>query len=737
MSKTIVSIIGVAAAIAIAFVAPPLGAAIFGTAVSASVATAIVTIGLSFAVSLALSFAMKKLGSGAPKAEDQVGPPQVFRQAVTSSFIVYGKRRVGGLLTFFHSRASGGQHYRYFVIAAAGHRCKGVVTWYLNDEAVTVDGSGKVTSGKYANAAWLWFQRGLSSETANATFVSECGGKWTSAHKGNDVAAIYAKFQMTDAVVQAGMPNITAVIEGKDDILDPRTAVAGYTRNAALIFYDWMKTAREEGGFGAYEDEIPDDAWISAQANVCDEVVNSAPRYAIDAVIQTGASPAEVRDALVVNMAGSYTFSGGKHLMRPGFYVPVSATLSEGDLAGAIQVSPFMPSDVGANEVQGTYINPNEGYQGSPFPTQRLTPAPDDVRQSDLDLAFTTNLDQAVRVARIMLNRAQAEKTVVWPMNIVGLKVKALDTVQLDTPRYGLSNYAWTVLNWGLSPDWGVVASLREENPEIYDEPVAASPVTPPTVSVPAPLLTSSETAQLIANSYATGLTFSVSSAGAVTISGHTRVYSDKNVTVNGTGGTPIATGAASGALVYIYYDDPDRAGGTVTYQALVLAGGVGDYSSAFASSSNPYRHFVATKAVPASGSTGGGSGAGSGGGGSGACVATDTPVLLADGSVIEAGAIERYMQLRTVHEESGLEGIYHVSAHRIVPDQPVFQVTASGKTIRATAGHRILIDGEWKTAEELGTPDGTADVVQMTVADAHTYVSGGLVSHNMKIEGL
>lgn len=612
MGKTVAAIVGVVAVIAIAIVAPPLGAALAGAlSISTAVATALVTAVLSIAVSLAF----RALGVGAPSAKAAVGPPQVFRQSITDSFIIYGKRRVGGLLVFFHSAQSGEDHFRYFVVAVAGHRCQGVVSWMLGDEVVTVDGSGMVTSGKYANAAWLWFQRGLAAETANATFVSECGGNWTSAHKGNGVAAIYAKFKMTEAVVQAGMPNMTAVIEGRDEVFNPGGAV-GYTRNAARIFYDWLQIPREEGGFGAYPDEIPDNTFITAQANVCSETVNSEPRYSIDAVITTGAAPNEVRDVLVVNQAGSYTYSGGKHLMRPGYWVPVSETLSEDDLAGPIQVSPFLPSDIAANEVQGTYISPDDNYQGAPFTTQTLASPPADVRQMDLDLAFTTSKHQADRIARIMLNRAQAEKTVVWPMNIIGLKVKALDTVQFDSAKYGLSNYAFVVSNWGLSPDYGVVIQGREENEDIYDAPSVVAPPSPPAVVVPSPIQSVSEVTQLIFNSAASGLTFSVTSAGSVTISNHTRDYADKSVNVTGTGGSPIATGGVSTDLVLVFYDDPARAGGAVTYQYLVLAGGTGDDSSAYASATHPYRHFVARKVVPAAGSSSGGSEPGSGGGG-------------------------------------------------------------------------------------------------------------------------
>jgi hypothetical protein len=485
---------------------------ISATATAIAIATAVIGITLS----IGLSLAFRALGIGAPSAKNAVGPPQVFRQAITNSFIVYGKRRVGGLLVFFHPRQSGSDHFRYFVIACAGHRCQGVVSWMLGDEIVTVNGSNMVTSGKYANSAWLWFQRGLASETANATFVSECGGKWTTNHKGNDIAAIYAKFKMTDAVVEAGMPNITAIIEGRDEILDTRTATTGYSRNAALIFYDWMAIAREEGGFGAYDDEIPDDAWINAQANICDETVATFPRYAIDAVITTGAAPAEIRDVMIVNCAGSYTYSGGKHLMRPGYWVPVTSTLSEDDLSGPIQVSPFSTADAAANEVQGTYISPTDKYQGAPLSTQTIDPPPTDIRQVDVDLAFTTNKDQGDRILKIMLNRAQAEKGVVWPMNIAGLGIKALDTVQLDSARYGLSNYAWSVANWGLSADWGVVLQLREENEEIYGAPSVVAPPTVPTIDQPDPLLTEAERTALASMPDVPPVTIAADSTGTV-----------------------------------------------------------------------------------------------------------------------------------------------------------------------------------------------------------------------------
>jgi hypothetical protein len=487
----------------------------------------------------------------------------------------------------------------------------------LNDEVVTVDGSNMVTSGKYANNAWLWFQRGLPSETANATFVSECGGKWTTNHKGNGVAAIYAKFKLTDDIVNAGMPNITAVIEGRDEIADPRTGTTGYTRNPELIFYDWMQLPREEGGFGAYADEIPLASWISANANVCDEVVNGQPRYAFDAVLTTGASPAEVRDAFVVNCAGSYTYSGGKHLMRPGYWVPVTSTLSEDDLAGPIQVSPFLPSDTAANQVQGNYISPDVNYQGAPFTTQSLPSA--DIRQLDLDLAFTTNKDQADRVARIMLRRANAEKQVVWPMNFKGLGIRALDNVQLGTGRYGLSNYAFSVAGWGLSSDFGVVINGREENAEIYDGPTPVAPPSPPTiVQPPGPIRTLEEIQTILRATYPKQLTVDSIDAGSnATI----RLYGPSGTSSAFTldyGGTladqsvaaQTLTGKAYSTVYYTFVDVDPLTLLPSTFGATTVFG------DSLNSTSNPYR--ISLGRVITTPASGGGTTTGSGTGGGG-----------------------------------------------------------------------------------------------------------------------
>jgi hypothetical protein len=463
MGKVVKAIAIIAVAVAIAYFAPQISAALVSAGLSATTAAAITSAVVATAISAGAAAGFSLL-AGKPSAG--AATPSLFRQAISNSFIIYGKRRVGGLLIFFHPI---GKQYRYFVIAVAGHRCKGVTRWWLGDEEVTVSASGLVLSGKYANNAWLWFYRGTEDQEAHPTFVAETSGKWSAAHRGRNTALIYAKFKMSDDVVQSGMPNITAEVEGKDDILDPRTDERGYTRNAALIFYDWMAMRREEGGFGAYDDEIDWD-WVAAQANVCDELVaipgGQEPRYEFDAYVQTGAAPSEVRDTFVICCAGSFTYSGGKMLMRPGYYVPPSAQLKEEDLAGPITVPALMAGDQMANEVTGTYIEADK-YQPADVPTRSIDA--DDVRQQSFDLPHITSIYRGQRILEFYLRKAQAERRVTWPMNIMGIAISTLDTVQIGTARYGLSNYSFQVASWGLNQDFSVGLQLEETGPELFE----------------------------------------------------------------------------------------------------------------------------------------------------------------------------------------------------------------------------------------------------------------------------
>ena len=84
----------------------------------------------------------------------------------------------------------------------------------------------------------------------------------------------------------------------------------------------------------------------------------------------------------------------------------------------------------------------------------------------------------------------------------------------------------------------------------------------------------------------------------SITIASHSRVYSDRTVAVTGATLTTCHDGSAivDGDVLYIYYDDIDRLGGAVTFEATATSG------NAVFSSDNPARHFVGSITIPSSG---------------------------------------------------------------------------------------------------------------------------------------
>lgn len=122
------------------------------------------------------------------------------------------------------------------------------------------------------------------------------------------------------------------------------------------------------------------------------------------------------------------------------------------------------------------------------------------------------------------------------------------------------------------------------------------------------------------------------------------------------------------------------------------------------------------------------------------ACVTENTPLWVATDATssglmyANAGSLSVGDLMYTQHEDTLEWGNFEIEAIRIVPDQEVYTIELMGETLRATPDHRFYIDGKWQTIRELGgVPDGTANVAKISVKDAHTYISAGVLSHNIK----
>ncbi|MDP5279910.1 ubiquitin-activating E1 FCCH domain-containing protein [Sphingomonas sp. DG1-23] len=118
--------------------------------------------------------------------------------------------------------------------------------------------------------------------------------------------------------------------------------------------------------------------------------------------------------------------------------------------------------------------------------------------------------------------------------------------------------------------------------------------------------------------------------------------------------------------------------------------------------------------------------------GGGGYCVTSDTMILMADGVEKSARRLVVGDMVRTRHATTLEWGDFPVTAvQRVV--RAVWRAEIGDQVLRASKGHRFWNGEEWVKIETVGERDGVAEVVAISVGTARSYISNGILSHNIK----
>jgi hypothetical protein len=261
--------------------------AIIGLAVSAAAQGAGYGIFAAGLAGLAASTLVAGIVKPKPKSFKQVGVlsrTETIRQTDAPREYVYGRTKKSGPLAFHHTSAD--NKYFYMVIILASHSINKVERVFLGEDEVILTADSdysttgishyKVTGGKYKDHAWIDVSLGSGSNDANSRFREEIGGDFfKSTDKFNGLSALYVKLKWNSEIYR-GPPHVSAVIQGKDDILDTRDSTTKYTTNPALCLADYMKDTVI--GVSAAASEFSTTALDSA-ANICDESVTTTAHY--------------------------------------------------------------------------------------------------------------------------------------------------------------------------------------------------------------------------------------------------------------------------------------------------------------------------------------------------------------------------------------------------------------------------------------------------------------------------
>ena len=154
----------------------------------------------------------------------------VTSKAPTAPYrIIYGESRVGGVIVYAET-TSATNEFLHMVIVLAGHEVDDITSIFLGDDIVSLETTSNDSNGipiytptgsdQYNGKLLVKKHLGNPDQLADANLVADVS-QWTTAHKIQGKAYIYAKFTFDKDVYPNGVPNVSAIIKGKK-LYDPR-----------------------------------------------------------------------------------------------------------------------------------------------------------------------------------------------------------------------------------------------------------------------------------------------------------------------------------------------------------------------------------------------------------------------------------------------------------------------------------------------------------------------------------
>ena len=395
--------------------------------------------------------------------------------AVLDHQVIYGKMKVGPVRVFDATTGTDNvQLHR--VLAFAGHEIESFEEIYINDEVVTIDGSGNVTSpSRYSGLVTIKEHLGTSTQAADSDLVSNVSG-WTGNHRLRGIAYLYCKFTFDVDAFPNGVPEVSAVIKGKK-VYDPRTTTTVWSDNPALCIRDYLAST----GYGLGEASANiDDTTFTAAANICDQTNTDAgtTRYTMNGAFTTGSTPVDFLQDAITSMGATLWYNQGAWKVKAAAWTAASVNFDENDLRSGISLATRNSRRDNFNNVNGTFRGAESNWQVTDFPpvTNAAFVTADGGQESslDLDLTFTDNSIEARRIARIVLERNRQQLTVEASFGLRAFQVQTGDNVRITNTRLGWTNKEFEVMSWNFASvdeyDLQVNMVLREISSSVFDE---------------------------------------------------------------------------------------------------------------------------------------------------------------------------------------------------------------------------------------------------------------------------
>jgi hypothetical protein len=401
------------------------GVALPGAAAGAITAGiyATVSAGLYLGVSVGLNAVMQ-----AQLPDPEVGkisrrqsrPPRFFAMGLPS--------RMGG--AYMHWETSGATLGA--VIAIHDGRLNSISAIYLNDDFVTLDGSGWVQEGddgRYGagDLVQIKTRLGIPTETHYSEMTAKFSGSWPTTCRGDGIASLMmlATHRSRESFPKhfpngEPIPSIVGQAVCYDWRQDTTAGGSGSQRRndqstwgpsgnpiVWLVHHEWHRLGRSWDRCIA-----PGLADLTEEANYCDasvaKVGGTEPRYQFGGNCPTSLEPQSRRDAMLAACDGWMSTNAKGHLViKAGRYVAPTLTIT-GDHITAYEWSSLAAEESRVNKLVVSYLDASRDYtetEADPWLDTTDIAAGGFERPENLQLLWVQSRSQARRLAKRKMSR--------------------------------------------------------------------------------------------------------------------------------------------------------------------------------------------------------------------------------------------------------------------------------------------------------------------------------------------
>ena len=219
-------------------------------------------------------------------------------------------------------------------------------------------------------------------------------------------------------------------------------------------------------------------------ANTCDEDVSlssgTEDRFTLNGSFELKQSPKNIIENMLSSIAGNLIYSNGQFKLRAATYSTPTVTLSEQHFRSGITLNTRVSKKELFNAVKGLYSEPANNYQPQDYPilTSSTFETEDNSERifGEFNFPFTTSSTTVQRLAKIQLQKARQQISMVATFDLNAFQLDIGDTVQITNSRLGFTAKTFELTSWSFimnsgdqAPVPAIDAEFRETASSVYD----------------------------------------------------------------------------------------------------------------------------------------------------------------------------------------------------------------------------------------------------------------------------